>query len=79
MTRACLLARKARTGGHELQVLPNCWPGQEGRRSRLSWSYKLGLWKFTMKVSESKYTVNPAGGTEASLIQIEYEGIQRNP
>lgn len=61
MTHACLLARKARMGGHELQALPNCWPGQEGRRSRLSWGYKLELKKLTRKVSESKYTVNPGG------------------
>lgn len=59
-------------GGHELKVLPNCWPGQEGGRSRLSWSYKLELWKFTMKVSESKYTVNPGGwGHDGSITNTD--------
>lgn len=55
----CLsVSQETRTGEHALQVLPNCWPGWEGRRHRQSWNYELALTKETMKVRDAKHTAD---------------------
>lgn len=78
MTCACLLAKKMRTGDRALQVLSNCWLGQEGERCRQSWSYELEVKRWTIKARGSKYTVD-TGHMEVLSIKMEYEGDQRCP